>query len=442
MTFLIAKLTGQEPTIKQYIVYYSLLISMLISLLFSFALQKVYRWGLDDASEHYLVMDAEYYIEQLINNKQAPANDEFVKFYLGFENLPLQYVDQVKIADSEPVVSYFESEKYFEYLLTYPIIPNNLKSSLQSNTVFVIHRFNLEQEKNLPGLSIYELALLFTLISIVIALTLGYLSHHFLQRPVNYLKAWIRDVSTADYPTKEINIPCRSKLKFQEFIAFSNSLATAINALFKITQKEQQVIQSISHELKTPIAIASAALDILDDIEKNENIAKKLAKIRYAVQQLDSTSTTILAIWRKDSDHSLVNINLATAIKNSIKKNKNLFPLSNFQFHLEIAEQARVLVTSDKFNILLDNLIRNSMQYTADKCILITANKSYLKIENSFSSETTTNLTSQYSFGYGFGLLICQEIVKQFNWNINLQQSKSHFSVCVEFCQENNNLSN
>jgi signal transduction histidine kinase len=80
----------------------------------------------------------------------------------------------------------------------------------------------------------------------------------------------------------------------------------AINQIISSTEREKIFVRCLSHELRTLMAVTSAALDILDKKELNPDTQSKIKKIRDANSKMISISDTLLNIWQeqgKDNNH-------------------------------------------------------------------------------------------------------------------------------------------
>ncbi len=89
------------------------------------------------------------------------------------------------------------------------------------------------------------------------------------------------------------------------------------------------------------------------------------------------------------------------------------------------------LVTSSTLvKIVLGNLIRNAFQHTFSGTVCIQQKNDWVLIRN----ENSEDIDDEASLGFGLGLELTKQIIKQYNWFYRVQEIKGGRVVFIRFC--------
>ncbi|MBV1920693.1 MAG: hypothetical protein KUG73_08410, partial [Pseudomonadales bacterium] len=248
-------------TLQQYLRNRLILLGILITVIYGYAMSSLYSQGLDDASEFYLYQDAESAEALISQGLTLPVNTLNRKFFIGFDSLPEKYRHTINTSYTQPEISHKESNNQFDYILSYPLsekTPHNKKSIL-----FVIHTFDLEEDESVPGLSTLETTLIVSAIALAFTLLATSFIYRSISRAVNTLYQWGNNVGKSSSTEKAYHLPLET-LRFNELQSVGRILHDAINQIISSAEREKIFVRCLSHELRTPMAVTSAALDILD----------------------------------------------------------------------------------------------------------------------------------------------------------------------------------
>ncbi len=218
---------------------------------------------------------------------------------------------------------------------------------------------------------------------------------------------------------------------------------------FKFSAQQQNFMMAITHELKTPIAIAQLNLQTLQkrklDTDKQE---KLIANTLYEADRLNILCNNILFASQLDAGgYAAVTqkINMTDLLENGVDDCKIRFPDRIFSEQI----QADAFLQGDAFllQMLVNNLLENAVKYApkeesinvqlsitngfiklsiADKGAGI-ADLEKKKIFNKFYRSGNENIRKAQ--GTGLGLYLCKKIVDAHNGNISVTDNQPNGSI-------------
>ncbi|MGQ7857583.1 sensor histidine kinase [Pedobacter sp. WC2501] len=297
----------------------------------------------------------------------------------------------------------------------------------------------------------YLLLLLFacSLLSVLLAGLIAYILSFYLLQPVQrIIKAAklinahkLRDV----IPVKKTND------ELQELTETINMMLVRID---ESLQQQQNFFASASHELKTPLAIMRAEIEVqlskpvlapeLSNLMKSQlaeiNRLQQVVQEFLLVSQLKSSGITL---HKQQIDLSLVILRLFHRFQPFLQQ-KGLNPKIDFD---KDAETFLITADDDKLNILLMNLVENAVKYAAPgTTIHCSVQRSTLKdhiaisFKNTINEESfpTENLQNAFhreaidSNGAGIGLWLVNEITQLHHGNFHMESSNFSFEAIVD----------
>jgi len=211
-----------------------------------------------------------------------------------------------------------------------------------------------------------------------------------------------------------------------------------------LEEMKQDFTNNMTHELKTPIAVAYSAVDTLLNFKQGENSEKRKQYLNICIEQLSNL---------RDFVEQILSMSMERSKNIAIKKEKiALKPLlvsitnkqklrADKQIDIDILVQPENLtVFADIIHIsnILSNLIDNALKYSFDNVIIkINAcqNENYciLSIKDNgigISAENQKNIFDRFYRvphgnlhkvkGYGLGLFYVKTMVEQHNGNISV----------------------
>lgn len=226
----------------------------------------------------------------------------------------------------------------------------------------------------------------------------------------------------------------------------------SIRKQFTLQQQQQNFMMAVTHELKTPIAVARLNLETLQKYNLDPEKQKKL--IRNTLDEttrLHLLTNNILVSSQLESDryHSAMEeLDLSTLLKDCIRDFRKRFPERVFEEAVE--EEADLKGDPLLLQMLINNLLENANKYSPKegkiKAVLAKASGSIrLQIIDEgpgIPEEEKTRIFSKFyrignestrkAQGTGLGLYLCSKIAKDHNGDIavtNNLPTGSNFAV-------------
>lgn len=136
-------------------------------------------------------------------------------------------------------------------------------------------------------------------------------------------------------------------------------------------KREQSLLNMASHELRTPIAVISGALDVLESREQlAENDQATLARIRRACTEMGVNVATLLTLARREAGPTKTQ---AVVLQETIDLVLTDLGINNHApSRVIITSQAPAIVQADPAmaRMVLRNLIQNALQHTTQTILL------------------------------------------------------------------------
>lgn len=276
--------------------------------------------------------------------------------------------------------------------------------ALPTGTVYAIQDITaMEEAEHLSLLSFAIASLLILLLSLV----LGMLSSRYLTRPLTQLTHAINNSKPRH--TLSLIDTDYSEAELQQ-------IATAFNGFLDETQqhlkRERDLVNMASHELRTPIAIAHGALEI---IEMRDNLNAKdkatLQRAWQALEEMQQNTTTLLKLSRGQSNDEPMEWESLNKVVQQVIEKLALPASDTARVTVQADADYRIHTNLNMLNMLLNNLLRNALQHSTGQ---VTIRLSALQIE--VLSDTAFQLSA--SQGNGLGLFIVNMICERLGWEL------------------------
>ncbi len=207
------------------------------------------------------------------------------------------------------------------------------------------------------------------------------------------------------------------------------TLATSLVEMNEELQRQQRIkeelVQNISHDLKTPIAtIKSYAESIKDGIYPYDSLEKSVDVIIEHSERLENKVQNLLLLNRVGylvTNENTQNSNLKEVIDKTLLSIKVIRPeveiIANLQDAVYYGDE-------EPWRVVIENLLDNALRYAKSK-IIITLNEKSLSVENDgpfLSNDRIEKLFKPYEKGtdgkFGLGLSIVYKVVTAYECEI------------------------
>ncbi|GAA4416382.1 two-component sensor histidine kinase [Advenella faeciporci] len=273
-----------------------------------------------------------------------------------------------------------------------------------------------------------------TLLIIGLGLWMATLSSRRIVNPLRQLSEQISEVPVgAQMPRIPVNYTD------SELYSIAETFNRFLGELESYVRREQSLLSLASHELRTPVAVMSGALDILEMRgQLKPNDLATVARMRNACTEMRSNVEVLLKLSRNQADGSPVReaISLTTLVEEVLDDLNNLFKV-RARVRLNIMDTIMLRSDSVLVKMLLRNLVQNALQHT-QKEIDITLGKGIIQIQDrgtGFTAEQKAILGREMQVVpgstslNGLGLYIVTLMSERLQWPLQVTRSDSNGSV-------------
>ena len=226
----------------------------------------------------------------------------------------------------------------------------------------------------------------------------------------------------------------------------------SVRRQFNLQQQQQNFMMAVTHELKTPIAVASLNLETMQKYTLEPEKQKKLIRTTLdETARLNFLTNNILISSQLEGGgyHSIKEeLDLSSLLKDCMQNFRNRFP--DRVFKEDIATDADVKGDALLLQLLINNLVENAIKYAPkEKPVSTVLKKIRGAIELQIKDEgpgvpdiekkkvfskfyRIGNETTRKTQGTGLGLYLCRKIAQYHNADItvtNNEPSGSNFVV-------------
>ena len=409
-------------SLLQYLSRRLLLSALLVSSGIFYIIYILYQWGLDDSTEYYLQQDMLWAKEILANTQELPKNSQFKKFYLISESnsiIPKEYQAFLqRDYQQETTSEYFflQDDEIYHYGLV-----QQINSDEQ---LMVVHQFLMDDEAE--GMTLLEVSVIASMLLISMMLLDAWLIYRRIARSMQHLSF------AAKKGNKAIKAGDDEFIEINEII---DSLSAALEAVEDKSQKERLFIQTLSHELRTPMATVQVALELLAKRDMDNKLREKLEVISTSNQQMQGLSRDLLSLWSNTQKNdetaegfSIEHIDIEDEIKQVITDLDKAYPCQQrFVIKSSLATKKPVLkpdAAKSQLRLLLNNLCKNAMVHSEGE-IQIVLEDHQLIIQNESSQAEVDPLVA----GAGIGLIIATRAAELLGWKMEIETTDIKYAV-------------
>ncbi len=279
------------------------------------------------------------------------------------------------------------------------------------------------------------------------SLLLTVVATHNLTKPLRALTIGVEKISEGQLG---YIIQKKSKDELGRLIDTFNRMSSTLS---KIEKNRKNYINSISHELKTPLTSIKVLIESLSIGNNDVDTYKEYLQDIYGeAERMERLVNYLMeSIKLEESIFNLKEENISQILKDTIKLIRPYADKNNVHIKFTGAENIIVKCDGDKVKEMIFNLLDNSIKYR-DPCkensfVHITLNKennrAILKIEDNGIGIDEKNIKNIFNRGfrvlegelngsvegYGIGLTIVKNIIDKHGWDISVESTLKKGSI-------------
>ena len=194
---------------------------------------------------------------------------------------------------------------------------------------------------------------------------------------------------------------------------------------------KNNMFQTISHELKTPISVISSYIEAAND--KMVSPKEAIKTIELEVKELYEDVNKILQLnklnyLKENNEYKDETVDITSLLKDSVKKYKVQRP--DLKFKLEIGDENILRGTYDIWKSVIDNMFGNFIVY-ADKEVRVSIKDNKITFYNdgpNIEDNLINDIFTQYKKGnkgkFGLGLSIVKQSLNLYKYTITVKNEE------------------
>lgn len=253
-------------------------------------------------------------------------------------------------------------------------------------------------------------------------------------KPVQRLADWVEGLTPGELGESAPDF------QFQELNLVAGRLRSAFARVSQGIEKEHRFLRHASHELRTPIAVMSGNLDLLDRLaaqgRRSDAENQAFARLKHAVLDMRQLTETLLWLNRAaETPPAYEKVDLASLVNALIEDNSYLLEYKDVDVEVGVVgERGKLDAPPALCRIVLANLIRNAFQYTCGGNVVVTIAGAHVTIDNRNAGAPPQKLPEQDSdYGFGLGLGLVEQIAQQLGWQYRCEVRGDGCSTTICF---------
>lgn len=210
----------------------------------------------------------------------------------------------------------------------------------------------------------------------------------------------------------------------------------------QMIRREQEFTANASHELRTPLtAIRTGCELLLEDIRLADKSRARVLQINEAAGRMAQQIQALLLLARGQALGEVEPVVLADCVTEAMEPYRADFARKGLAFEMAIADTAVLRLNYEALRFVLNNLIRNAVQFTEHGFVRVAYASRCLSVADSgcgISGEDLPRVFERFfragddAEGAGLGLSIVKRVCDHYGWKIEVQSipaAGSTFSI-------------
>lgn len=231
----------------------------------------------------------------------------------------------------------------------------------------------------------------------------------------------------------------------QEFTDLQKAVHVLLQHNVETYEQQKQFIGNASHELQTPLAIATNKLELL--IEKgnlNTEQAGNIAEVMAIVERLVRLNKSLLLLTKIENKQFLDNktVSVNDIASQSLNDLEEIATFRNITFSIEASAELTTEMDASLANIVVSNLLRNAIFHNIENgTVAVTIAEHSIKVSNTgiqipideLQLFTRFHKSETHSNSTGLGLAIVKAICDLYGFTLSyrFEEKLHHFELRV-----------
>lgn len=281
--------------------------------------------------------------------------------------------------------------------------------------------------------------LYWALVALVFCLITSWQMRQHYDRPMRRLSAAAKKVADGDFSVFEE--PEHTPDKYDYIDVMFLDFNTMVHELGSIETLKNDFIASVSHEIKTPLAVIKNYTTMLKKANLPEDTRQEyMDAIISATDNLSVLVSNILRLNKLDNQEietSVEEYDLCRQLCDCALRFESLWEEKNISFHVDIEEKATIQADSEMLEIVWNNLLSNALKFTSsggEVALTQTSKTNTIIVSVSdtgcgMNKETARHIfdkfyqgdTSHSGEGNGLGLALAYRVVERLGGTLAVQ---------------------
>ncbi len=240
-----------------------------------------------------------------------------------------------------------------------------------------------------------------------------------------------------------------TKTNVKEFTDLQKAVNTLLAHNINVFEQQKEFIGNTSHELQTPLAIATNKLELLlEQGNFNSMDAENITEVYQVIQRLVRLNKSLLLLTKIENKQFLDNktISINEIVKQCLHDLEDIIAFKNINIIVENKFDLKVNMDTSLASIMISNLIKNATFHNIENGKMeIIISDNFLEINNTGDIEKldeklifTRFYKSNSKSSSGLGLTITKAIASLYAISLSYNYKQTLHRFKVDFSQKNN----
>ncbi len=423
---------SKPRTMRRELRRYVFTVTVLAAIAFTALLNFYFFAGLSKAIEGVLVLEARQFEQRYVTDPDTPlqgsgtirlffddwrGTPDFYRHAISLEELSAGKMMEVEWELDD---THNPTDGHFLIVYAHPLPDGRLLYVVADYDAELFTEQENEEFDQLARATLYAAPVFILLMVIVVQLF-----NRRVNRYTSALANWAEQLSLDNLDRQPPDF------RYDELNRIGARLQSAFQRIAALLEKEHRFLRNASHELRTPIAVIRANMELLERIGTDSQLQRPLERITRASRGMQQLTETLLWLSRDSGQQpALKRMAPADLIDQCIEDLQYLLtdkPVELLRYYYSEGHNEQSLPATP-LRIVLNNLIRNAFQHTQEGDVRILLEGNRLSISNRDNGEPEDNKDDSF----GLGITLVQQICDKLGWPLTLVPRDGGITATLE----------